>query len=54
MDSSLWNIMYDIWFSYDLFSGYLNWSQQVNSKSDPIIDGDHILRVENSSSSKKS
>jgi len=32
-------------FSYDLFSGYLNWSQQVNSKSDPIIDGDHIFLI---------
>ena len=32
-------------FSYDLLSGYLNWSKQVNSKSDPIIDGNYVFLV---------
>jgi outer membrane protein assembly factor BamB len=32
-------------YSYDLYSGYLNWSQNVNSKGDPIIDGEHVFLV---------
>jgi len=32
-------------FSYDLLSGYLNWSKKVNSKSDPIIDGDYVFLI---------
>ena len=32
-------------YSYDLNSGYLNWSQNVNSKGEPIIDGDHVFLV---------
>ena len=32
-------------YSYDLLSGYLNWSKNVNSKSDPIIDGNYVFLV---------
>ena len=32
-------------YSYDLYSGFLNWSQNINSKSDPIIDGNYVFIV---------
>ena len=32
-------------YSYDLFSGYLNWSQNVNSKGNPIINGDYVFLI---------
>ena len=32
-------------YSYDLLSGYLNWSKNVNSKSNPIIDGNYVFLV---------
>ena len=32
-------------FSFDLYSGYLNWTVDVNSKNTPIIDGNNIFLV---------
>lgn len=32
-------------YSYDLYSGYLIWSQNINSESNPIIDGNYIFLV---------
>ena len=32
-------------FSFDLYSGYLNWTVDINSKNTPIIDGNNIFLV---------
>ena len=32
-------------FSFDLYSGYLNWAVDINSKNTPIIDGNNIFLV---------
>ena len=32
-------------FSYNLFNGYLNWIQNINSNNTPIIDGNNIFLV---------
>ena len=32
-------------FSFDLYSGYLNWEVDINSKNTPIIDGNNIFLV---------